>query len=75
MPQYKRTASNRLRELAGFLIGPLRRGVDLDRYDRELRRPFPSEPRFAPESTVWRREHAIDLESDAPIAPPHAMLA
>jgi hypothetical protein len=31
----------------------------LDRYDRELRRPFPSQPQFAPESEIWRREHAI----------------
>jgi NAD(P)H dehydrogenase (quinone) len=28
-------------------------------YDRELRRPFPSQPQFAPESRVWRSEHAI----------------
>jgi hypothetical protein len=31
----------------------------LDRYDGELRRPFPQEPQFAPDSKVWRREHAI----------------
>jgi hypothetical protein len=31
----------------------------LDRYDRELRRPFPQEPQFATDSKVWRREHAI----------------
>jgi hypothetical protein len=30
----------------------------LDRYDRELRRPFPSEPQLAPESNVWRRERS-----------------
>src|SRR6266851_1448544 len=31
----------------------------MDRYDRELRRPFPSVPQFATDSKVWRREHAI----------------
>jgi hypothetical protein len=34
-------------------------GFNLDRCDRELRRPFPSEPRFATESKVWWLEHAI----------------
>ena len=41
------------------MIAPLSPGFNLDRYDRELRRPFPSEPQFAPDSLVWRREHAI----------------
>jgi uncharacterized protein YbjT (DUF2867 family) len=34
-------------------------GFDLDRYDGELRRPLPSEPPLAPQSTIRRREHAI----------------
>jgi len=55
----QRTLGNWLRELAQFMIAPLSPGFNLDRYDRELRRPFPSEPRFAPDSIVWRREHAI----------------
>jgi hypothetical protein len=54
-----RTFSNWLREFVQFMVAPLSPGFDLDRYDRELRRPFPSEPQFAPESKVWRREHAI----------------
>jgi hypothetical protein len=41
------------------MIAPLSPGFNLGRYDRELRRPFPSEPQFAPDSIVWRREHAI----------------
>jgi NAD(P)H dehydrogenase (quinone) len=41
------------------MIAPLSPGFNLDRYDRELRRPFPSEPQFAPDSIVWRREHAV----------------
>jgi hypothetical protein len=41
------------------LIVPLSSGFNFDRYDRELRRPFPAEPQFAPDSKVWRREHAI----------------
>jgi NAD(P)H dehydrogenase (quinone) len=58
-PRNKQTLGNRLREFAQFMIAPLTPGFNLDRYDRELRRPFPSEPQFAPESKVWRREHGI----------------
>jgi len=41
----------------------------LDRYDRELRRPFPQEPQFATDSKVWRREHGITkpAKSAAPV--------
>lgn len=59
LPGNRRTVGNWLREFSQFLIAPLRPGFDLDRYDRELRRPFPSEPQFAPESTVWLCEHAM----------------
>jgi len=55
----QRTFGNWLREFAQFLLIPLSPGFNLDRYDRELRRPFPSEPQFAPQSEVWRREHGI----------------
>jgi len=55
----QRTFSNWFREFAQFMLTPLSPGFNLDRYDRELRRPFPSEPQFAPESKVWRREHGI----------------
>jgi len=48
-----------LREFAQFILAPLGPGFNLERYDRELRRPFPSEPQFAPDSQVWRREHTI----------------
>jgi uncharacterized protein YbjT (DUF2867 family) len=58
-PRNKRTVGNRLREFAQFVIAPLSPGFNLDRYDRELRSPFPSEPQFAPECNVWRREHGI----------------
>jgi NAD(P)H dehydrogenase (quinone) len=59
LPHNRRTLGNRLREFAQFVVAPLSPGFNLDRYDRELRRPFPSEPQFAPESKVWRREHAM----------------
>jgi len=59
-PRNRRTPGNRLRELVEFLITPLRPGPDLDRYDRELRRPFPSAPQLALDSEVWRREHTIE---------------
>ncbi|HLV88317.1 MAG TPA: NmrA family NAD(P)-binding protein [Candidatus Sulfotelmatobacter sp.] len=58
-PRNRRTLANWLRELARFMIAPLNSGFDLDRYDRELRRPFPSAPQFAPESEVWRHEHGL----------------
>jgi hypothetical protein len=59
LPHNRRTLGNWLREFAEFLITPFSPGFDFGRYDRELRRPFPSEPQFAPESKVWRREHGI----------------
>ena len=59
LPWNQRTPGNRLRQFAEFIMAPVRRGYNFDRYDRDLRRPYPSEPQFAPESEVWRREHAI----------------
>jgi NAD(P)H dehydrogenase (quinone) len=59
LPQNQRTVANRLRQFAEFMIAPLSRGFDLDGYDRELRRPFPSQPQFARESVVWQRERDI----------------
>ena len=59
LPSNRRTLGNWLREFLQFVVAPFRPGFDLDRYDRELRRPFPSDPQFAPESTVWLCEHAM----------------
>jgi hypothetical protein len=59
LPRNQRTLGNWLREFVQFMIAPLSPGFNLDRYGRELRRPFPSEPQFAPESEIWRREHGI----------------
>jgi len=59
LPRNQRTFGNWLREFAQFMLTPLSPGFNLDRYDRELRRPFPLEPEFAPESSAWRREHGI----------------
>ena len=61
----QRTFGNWLREFARFMLTPLSPGFNLDRYDRELRRPFPSQPQFAPESKVWRREHGITDATNA----------
>jgi hypothetical protein len=55
----QRTLGNWAREFVQFVIGPLTPRFNLNRYDRELRRPFPLAPQFAPESEIWRREHAI----------------
>jgi uncharacterized protein YbjT (DUF2867 family) len=59
LPQNRRTFGNWVRELAQFMTTPLSPGFNLDRYDRELRRPFPSDPQFAPDSKTWQREHGI----------------
>ena len=73
-PQNQRTLGNWLRTFAQFMLAPLSPSINFDRYDRELRRPFPSEPQFAPESNVWRREHAISDAVNLPgrdkVAPP-----
>jgi NAD(P)H dehydrogenase (quinone) len=58
-PHNQRTIGNWIREVEEFVISPLSPGFNFDRYDRELRRPFPFEPQSAPESKVWRREHGI----------------
>lgn len=58
-PANRRTLGNWVREFAQFMLAPLSPGFNLDRYDRELRRPLPSEAQLATESTIWRREHAI----------------
>jgi uncharacterized protein YbjT (DUF2867 family) len=64
-PRNRRNFGNLLRELTQFMITPLVPGFPLDRYDRELRRPFPSVPQFTTDSTIWRREHASDAVSNA----------
>jgi NAD(P)H dehydrogenase (quinone) len=58
LPHNRRTLANQLRELAQFLVAPFSPGFNLERYDRELRGPFPSQPQFTPDSAVWIREHA-----------------
>jgi uncharacterized protein YbjT (DUF2867 family) len=58
-PHNQRTFSNWIRELGQFMTAPFAQGANLDRYERELRRPFPSAPRFAVESAVWRSEHDV----------------
>jgi NAD(P)H dehydrogenase (quinone) len=59
LPRNQRTFGNWLREFVQFMLAPLSPGFNFDRYDRELRRPFPSRTQFAPDSKVWRREHAV----------------
>jgi NAD(P)H dehydrogenase (quinone) len=63
LPRNRRNLTNGLRQLAQFLIAPFRPGFNLDRYDRELRRPFPSAPQLAPDSQLWRREHGVTERS------------
>jgi NAD(P)H dehydrogenase (quinone) len=72
LPQNRRTFGNWVRELAQFMTAPLTPGFNFDRYDGELRRPFPFEPQSAPESKVWRREHGI-TDPAKPAASVHNM--
>ena len=72
LPQNRRTFGNWVRELAQFMTAPLTPAFNFDRYDRELRRPFPFEPQSAPESKVWRREHGI-TDPAKPAASVHNM--
>jgi NAD(P)H dehydrogenase (quinone) len=58
-PRNQRTVGNWIRQFRQFMTSPFTRGLNLDRYDRELRRPFPSAPRLAAESSTWRNEHDI----------------
>jgi len=80
-PQNQRSFGNWLRYATQFLIAPVSPSFNLERYDRELRRPFPSEPKFSTESKVWRREHGVAAESmlqargEAAIASPTASRA
>jgi NAD(P)H dehydrogenase (quinone) len=59
LPGNRRNIGNWLREFAQFMMAPLRAGFNFERYDRELRRPFPAEPQFAPDSKIWKRERGI----------------
>jgi NAD(P)H dehydrogenase (quinone) len=72
LPQSRRTLGNWVRELAQFMTAPLTSSFNFDRYDRELRRPFPFEPQSAPESRVWRREHGV-TDPAKPAASVHNM--
>jgi NAD(P)H dehydrogenase (quinone) len=64
LPGNQRTVGNWLRQFAQFMIAPLKPGFNFDRYDRELRSPFPSEPQFAPNSKIWQREHAVACDTE-----------
>jgi uncharacterized protein YbjT (DUF2867 family) len=68
-PRNQRTFSDGVREFTQFMMAPFAPGLNLERYDRELRRSFPSAPRYAVESAVWRGEHDISdiFQSTAPI--------
>ena len=56
-PQNQRTLSNWFAQCAQFLLAPITPCFNFRRYDRGLRSPFPSAPRFAVESPIWRDEH------------------
>jgi hypothetical protein len=75
LPQYRRTFGNRLREIASFLTMPFLPSYDFERYDRELRRPFPSNPTLAPDSDEWRRTHGGVGKGAGAGGAPSALLA
>lgn len=59
LPENLPNLGNWLRQFTQFMVAPFIPRHNLARYDRELRRPFPSRPQLAPESDIWRREHNI----------------
>src|SRR5262250_3404236 len=67
LPQNQRTFGNWVRQFAQFVMAPLSPGFNLDRYDRELRSPFPQEPHFATDSKVWWGEHDIVSTAKPPV--------
>ena len=73
LPQNQRSFSNWFRQFALFMLAPFVPGFNFDRYDRELRRPFPSVPRFAVESAIWRHEHDL-VDGTQPKPPIHKTL-
>jgi uncharacterized protein YbjT (DUF2867 family) len=66
LPQNQRSLGNRLRQFTQFMRVPFSSGFNFDRYDRELRRPFPSEPQFASDSEVWRRREDVIADAVKP---------
>jgi len=62
LPENRPTLNNRLRTAAQFLIAPLKPGLNLGRYQRQLRCPVPSQPQLTHESRVWRREHTLNAQ-------------
>jgi uncharacterized protein YbjT (DUF2867 family) len=79
LPENQPNFGNWLRQFSQFMIAPLTPRHNLQRYDRELRRPFPSRPLLAPESETWRREHLVQARpvvsvrtNDRPIVEPSA---
>jgi NAD(P)H dehydrogenase (quinone) len=59
LPQNQRTPGNWFRTFTRFMIAPMSPGFNLSRYDRELRRPLPSQPELTLDSKVWRLEHGM----------------
>ena len=57
--QNQRTLPNWLRQVAQFMMAPLTPSFNLELYDRELSRPFPSAPQLAIESAIWLDEHNL----------------
>jgi NAD(P)H dehydrogenase (quinone) len=58
-PHNQRTLRNWLVQFTQFLLAPLTPGFKFNRYNRSLRSPFPSAPRLATESGIWRDEHDV----------------
>ncbi|MBE9111199.1 NmrA family NAD(P)-binding protein [Nodosilinea sp. LEGE 07298] len=58
MPFAKPTMTNRLRALVNFLMIPFYPGYNPERYDRRMRFPMPTQPKFCLSSERWRAEHS-----------------
>ncbi len=58
MPFAKPTMTNRLRALVNFLMIPFYPGYNPERYDRRMRFPMPTQPKFCLNSDRWRAKHS-----------------
>ena len=60
-PEAQRNFGNRLRIVIDFMCNPLRRGYNLEQFDRELRLPKPPVPSYAMANERWKIEHGAQF--------------
>jgi NAD(P)H dehydrogenase (quinone) len=60
-PEVTRNFGNRLPTFVDFMRNPLRRGYNLEQFERELRFPKPPNPRLAMDNDDWKVEHGAQF--------------